>query len=119
MRWYDITAKLYELNSNYTYQHQKHLNVRRFYIEYSLHTFSTFFELKNLVQHRQHLFRLGSEARDRKVVVKCNKIVFNCKHYSDKVYSGFIKNMRHSKNVIKQRIIKQNSSKNNSDFKEG
>ena len=94
MRWYDITAKLYELNSNYTPYKRPKIDSSLFYKEYSLHNLANIMELKTKVQLAQQIFRVCSERKDRKVIVKCSKLVFNSKHFSDKVYSSFIKSMR-------------------------
>lgn len=106
IRWYNIAAKCYELDHQYEQRSVKQQpsaqflggeHLRLMQINYQLCKTGCLLELKNQVSHRLIVFRQTELLdKDRRVLQKTNKIVFNIKHYSDHAYRQFIKQMRAS-----------------------
>ena len=94
MRWYNITAKCYNLDN------EKHLKkrsksddlskykhdfifIKGLYLNYSLHKLASMVDFKVNYQIRKDFFCKFTNTKDQKILIKSGKIIFNAKQYSD------------------------------------
>ena len=111
MRWYNITAKCYELDTDQKpYQKIRNTMLVYKYDEAFLHNLKVTYKLNQMVHllGYKHKFKIGSEIfrqvanqKDNKIIIKSSKIVDNIKLYSDQIYRAFIKSMHKKSGVAK------------------
>ena len=106
MRWYNIAAKLYDLDQN-DINRAMVLPAKRFItnqahpdyvycmkLTYHLNMVSLSLQIKEEYHMRLQMFNAISQSKDLKEQIKIQKIVHNIKQYSEYMYRQYIKSMR-------------------------